>query len=173
MENEETPFSDKHRRDEPEIERAADLIRSGGVVAFPTETVYGLGADAFNPLAVARIFEIKNRPTFDPLIVHIAELKDLAILAERVEERVRHLAERFWPGPLTIILPKRNEVPDIVTAGLTTVGVRMPNHPMALDLIKAAQTPIAAPSANVFGSVSPTTAAGVGVGVALVVPEPS
>lgn len=144
--------------EESAIEQAAELIRYGGVVAFPTETVYGLGADAFNPIAVARVFEIKNRPSFDPLIVHISDLGNLDDLVERFDEPVHHLAERFWPGPLTIILPKRNEVPDIVTAGLPTVGVRMPDHVTALRLIRAAGTPIAAPSANCFGSVSPTTA---------------
>jgi len=140
------------------IRRAAELIRRGKLVAFPTETVYGLGADALNPEAVARIFEVKRRPRFDPLIVHIADPREVEQLCERVDERARLLMREFWPGPLTLVLPKRGEVPEIVTAGLPTVAVRMPNHPVALELIRKAQTPIAAPSANPFGYLSPTTA---------------
>jgi len=138
------------------IEEAARLIREGGIVVFPTETVYGLGADAFNPLSVARVFEIKRRPHFDPLIVHIAELEQLAILASGWDERAKRLMEKFWPGPLTLVLKKRPEVPEIVTAGLDTVAIRMPSHPVALSLIRRAQRPIAAPSANPFGKLSPT-----------------
>lgn len=141
-----------------DIPFAAFVIRSGGLVAFPTETVYGLGADAFNPAAAARIFELKGRPRFDPLIVHIADAADLDRLAAGVSGPARHLARRFWPGPLTIVVPKAAAVPDIVTAGLDTVAVRMPDHPMALELIRAAGRPIAAPSANRFGCVSPTRA---------------
>ncbi len=141
------------------IERAAELIRAGGVVAFPTETVYGLGASAFDALAVARIFELKARPRFDPLIVHIAALTDVETLAASFPTAARKLAEQFWPGPLTLVLPKRTIVPDIVTAGLPSVGIRQPNHPVALALIRAAGVPIAAPSANLFGRTSPTTAA--------------
>ncbi len=140
------------------IARAAELIRRGKLVAFPTETVYGLGADALNPEAVARIFEVKRRPRFDPLIVHIADPREVEGLCERVGERARLLMEKFWPGPLTLVLPKRRKVPEIVTAGLPTVAVRMPDHPVALELIRRAQTPIAAPSANPFGYLSPTTA---------------
>lgn len=143
--------------DRPEaIEEAARLIKGGGVVVFPTETVYGLGADAFNPLSVARIFEIKRRPRFDPLIVHIAELGQLPLLAAEWDKRAERLIERFWPGPLTLVLKKRQEVPKIVTAGLDTVAIRMPSHPVALSLIREAERPIAAPSANPFGRLSPT-----------------
>lgn len=140
------------------IHRGAEIIRNGGVVAFPTETVYGLGADAFDPIAVTRIFEIKNRPSFDPLIVHIANLDEMSRLATVIPIPAEKLIKRFWPGPLTIVFLKKEEVPDIVTAGLPTVAVRMPRHPIALQLIKEAHRPIAAPSANPFGYVSPTTA---------------
>ena len=140
------------------IHRGAEIIRNGGVVAFPTETVYGLGADAFDPIAVARIFEIKNRPSFDPLIVHIADLDEMSRLATVIPLSAEKLIKRFWPGPLTIVFLKKEEVPDIVTAGLPTVAIRMPRHPIALQLIKKADRPIAAPSANPFGYVSPTTA---------------
>ena len=143
---------------EENVRRAAEVIRRGGLVAFPTETVYGLGADALNPEAVARIFEVKGRPKFDPLIVHIADLEDVRRLAEEVPEEARTLMERFWPGPLTLVLPKRDTVPPITTAGLPTVAIRMPSHPVALKLIGYAGTPVAAPSANPFGYVSPTTA---------------
>jgi L-threonylcarbamoyladenylate synthase len=141
------------------VREAAAVLRRGGLVAFPTETVYGLGADAFNPVAVARVFEVKARPSFDPLIVHLADAADLARVSPSEDPRVRRLAERFWPGPLTLVLPRRREVPDLVTAGLDTVGVRVPAHPAAHALIAAAGTPVAAPSANPFGYVSPTTAA--------------
>ncbi len=140
------------------IHRSAEIIRQGGVVAFPTETVYGLGADALNPMAVARIFEIKDRPYFDPLIVHIADRTRMARLVADVSPSAERLMKRFWPGPLTLVFFKTEEVPDIVTAGLPTVGVRMPRHPIALQLIEEAGCPIAAPSANPFGYVSPTTA---------------
>jgi len=143
---------------EETIKKGAELIKNGGVVAFPTETVYGLGADAFNPIAVAKIFEIKNRPTFDPLIVHISKIKMVDRLWKSIDSRIKLLMEKFWPGPLTIILPKKEEVPDIVTAGLDTVAVRMPSHPIAKKLIEQSNTPIAAPSANPFGYLSPTTA---------------
>ncbi len=139
------------------IHRAAEIIRQGGVVAFPTETVYGLGADAFNPLAAARIFEIKNRPYFDPFIVHIADFKEIPRLAARIPSDAERLIGQYWPGPLTIVLFKKEEVPDLVTAGLPTVAIRMPKHPMALQLIRESGRPIAAPSANPFGYVSPTT----------------
>lgn len=141
-----------------DIMNASNVIRRGGLVAFPTETVYGLGADAFNPKAVAKIFELKGRPYFDPLIVHIASIDDLSKLALNIRKEVYLLAEKFWPGPLTIVLPKKNEVPEIVTAGLETVGIRMPDHPVALSLINMSGCPIAAPSANKFGCISPTTA---------------
>ncbi len=140
------------------IDQAALVIKAGGLVAFPTETVYGLGADALNPTAVAKIFEAKERPSFDPLIVHISDLSDLHVLFEEVTDDLLRLAARFWPGPLTIVMAKHSNVPDIITSGLVTVGVRMPNHPIALELISMAQTPIAAPSANKFGMLSPTEA---------------
>lgn len=139
------------------LERAAALIRAGGVVAFPTETVYGLGADAFNARAVASVFEIKARPAFDPLIVHI-EAEWLSSLVTVVPEGARALVRRFWPGPLTIVLPKSDRIPDIVTAGLPSVAVRVPAHPVAQALIRRSGRPVAAPSANPFGYVSPTTA---------------
>jgi L-threonylcarbamoyladenylate synthase len=140
------------------IHRGAEIIRNGGIVAFPTETVYGLGADAFNPIAVARVFEIKNRPIFDPLIVHIADLNEMSRLVIDIPLPVEKLIKRFWPGPLTIVFSKKEEVPDIVTAGLPTVAIRMPRHPIALGLIEESGRAIAAPSANPFGYVSPTTA---------------
>ena len=141
-----------------DVQQAAEVIRRGGLVAFPTETVYGLGADALNPDAVARIFEAKGRPKFDPLIVHIAERDSLERLLRDFPDNAETLADRFWPGPLTIVLPKRAIVPDLVTAGLDTVGIRIPDHPLASELLHASGVPIAAPSANRFGSVSPTTA---------------
>ncbi len=140
------------------VEKAVWLLRKGEVVAFPTETVYGLGADAFDPVAVARIFELKKRPHFDPLIVHICEKEWLSRLAVTVPEKARLLADRFWPGPLTIIFEKKRIVPDIVTAGLATVAIRMPQHEVALSLIHKLGKPIAAPSANPFGYMSTTTA---------------
>ncbi|MCX7669187.1 MAG: L-threonylcarbamoyladenylate synthase [Anaerolineae bacterium] len=144
---------------EPEIiARAAAIVRGGGLVAFPTETVYGLGADALNAAAVARIFAAKGRPVYDPLIVHIASPAELGRVARDVPETARRLAERFWPGPLTLVLPRAAAVPTIVTAGLDTVAVRCPDHPVARALIAAGGTPIAAPSANRFGRTSPTTA---------------
>ncbi len=140
------------------IYQAAEVIKRGGIVAFPTETVYGLGADAFNALAVARIFEIKQRPYFDPLIVHVANPADVERLVREIPSRAKKLMKRFWPGPLTVVLLKGKNIPDIVTAGLPTVAIRTPDHPMALSLIKESKCPIAAPSANPFGYLSPTTA---------------
>jgi len=141
------------------IAEAARIIRRGGLVAFPTETVYGLGANAFDAQAVARVFEAKARPAFDPLIVHLLSAAELPRVVRASDPRVTGLAERFWPGPLTLVLPRREELPEIVTAGLDSVGVRVPAHPAARALLAAAETPIAAPSANPFGYVSPTTAA--------------
>lgn len=141
-----------------DVPRAAELLRRGEVVAFPTETVYGLGANALNARAVARIFEVKERPTFDPLIVHIAELPAIFDLVECVPAAALHLAEQIWPGPLTLVLPKKRLVPDLVTAGLPGVGIRIPAHPVALDLLRQTGCPLAAPSANKFGAISPTTA---------------
>jgi len=140
------------------IEYAARLLRAGEVVVFPTETVYGLGADAFQPAALERIFIAKERPHSDPLIVHIADEESLELLAIAIPEQARRLASAFWPGPLTLILPRGPRVPYLVTAGLETVAVRMPRHPVALALIRALGSPIAAPSANRFMHVSPTTA---------------
>lgn len=145
--------------DERKIKVASRLILEGGkLVAFPTETVYGLGADALNERAVRRIFEAKGRPADNPLIIHIASLDDLGgKVAREVPEKAKILAERFWPGPLTLVLPKRDEVPLVTTGGLDTVAVRMPAHPIALALIRAS-TPLAAPSANISGKPSPTSA---------------
>lgn len=141
-----------------QIKKAAAYIKEGKLVAFPTETVYGIGANALNPAAVARIYEVKERPSFDPLIIHIAEIDDLQKLTVNIYEQVYRLAEKFWPGPLTMVLPKSEIVPDIVTAGLPTVGIRMPGNEVALNLIRASKCPIAAPSANKFGRISPTNA---------------
>ncbi|NJE60220.1 L-threonylcarbamoyladenylate synthase [Thermococcus sp. 21S7] len=143
--------------DERRMEIAARFILEGKLVAFPTETVYGLGADALNENAVRRIFEAKGRPADNPLIVHIAEFNDLKKLTREVPREARLLAEKFWPGPLTMVLPKGEEVPYVTTGGLDTVAVRMPAHPVALALIRAS-TPIAAPSANISGKPSPTLA---------------
>ncbi|MCL4549312.1 MAG: L-threonylcarbamoyladenylate synthase [Bacteroidetes bacterium] len=140
------------------ITAAAGIIKQGGLVAFPTETVYGLGADALNPIAVAKIFEVKKRPTFNPLILHIAEKSSLKKFVTFNDKKVDLLIEKFWPGPLTLVLPKTEIVPDIVTSGNPTVAVRMPDHPVALHLIKSSGTAIAAPSANRFGHLSPTEA---------------
>jgi L-threonylcarbamoyladenylate synthase len=130
----------------------------GDVVAFPTETVYGLGADALDPYAVAKIFEIKKRPKFDPLIVHIGDREWISAIGAYVPPEAEKLIDKFWPGPLTLILKKKDVIPDIVTAGLSTVAIRMPSHPVALQLIRSFDNPIAAPSANPFGYISPTNA---------------
>lgn len=140
------------------VERAAALIRAGKLVAFPTETVYGLGANALDAAAVERIFTAKGRPRTSPLIVHVDSVEMARGLAAEWPEAAEALARRYWPGPLTMVLPKRPIVPDIVTAGLPTVGLRMPAHPVALQLIRAAGVPIAAPSANRFTELSPTAA---------------
>ena len=140
------------------IDRAAALLRAGAVVAFPTETVYGLGACAFDATAVARIFEIKKRPEFDPLIVHVDGDAMLEAVVASIPGSARALMTRFWPGPLTLVLKKTERVPAIVTAGLDTVAVRMPAHPIARALLDRVQLPLAAPSANPFGYLSPTRA---------------
>ncbi|NPA26574.1 MAG: threonylcarbamoyl-AMP synthase [Chloroflexi bacterium] len=140
------------------IARAAQILRAGGLVAFPTETVYGLGANALDEAAVARIFAAKERPAYDPLIVHLARPEDVDQVAGEVPEVARRLWAHFAPGPLTLILPKHPRVPTNVTAGRDTVAVRIPSHPVARALIQAAGVPVAAPSANRFGHVSPTTA---------------
>ncbi|HEY4382693.1 MAG TPA: L-threonylcarbamoyladenylate synthase [Acidobacteriaceae bacterium] len=145
------------------IARAVKLLRAGGTVAFPTETVYGLGANALDPAAVAKIFEAKERPGWDPLIVHVEGremLQRVAVIPEGSQgRRVEQLMQAFWPGPLTLLLPRTPEVPDAVTAGRELVGVRMPANPIARQLIRQAGVPLAAPSANRFGGPSPTTAA--------------
>jgi L-threonylcarbamoyladenylate synthase len=143
---------------EQDIVRAAQVIREGNLVAFPTETVYGLGANALDAVAVAKIFELKGRPRFDPLIVHVARPDELQAFVDRVPQPALDLIAQFWPGPLSVVLPKRACVPDIVTAGLPSVAIRCPAHPVARRLIELAEVPIAAPSANIFCSVSPTTA---------------
>ena len=141
------------------IAEAAVTLAAGGLVAFPTETVYGLGGDALNPAAVARIFVAKGRPAEDPMIVHVADMADLTRVTTELSPAAALLATRLWPGPLTLILPRGHAVPYSVTAGRETVAVRLPDHPVARALIAAAGTPIAAPSANRFGHTSPTSAA--------------
>lgn len=141
------------------IAQAAEILRGGGTVAFPTETVYGLGANALSAEAVAKIFAAKQRPSWDPLIVHVDGAEMLGRVAASVPESARRLIAAFWPGPLTLLLPKHSDVPEIVTAGRPRVGVRMPEHWVALALIRAAGLPLAAPSANTFGRTSPTLAA--------------
>src|SRR5882724_797907 len=140
------------------IEVAVAALRAGEVVAFSTETVYGLGADALNERAVAQVFAVKNRPHFDPLIVHFPDTESALQYVTDVDSRALVLMERFWPGPLTLVLPKKPIIPDLVTAGLDSVALRVPAHPVALTLLRAVGRPIAAPSANPFGYVSPTTA---------------
>jgi L-threonylcarbamoyladenylate synthase len=161
---------DPARLDTPQagaaFNRAAAILRAGGLVAFPTETVYGLGANALDSATVQRIFAAKHRPAWDPVIVHIAPSSGsdarpdamLATLVREIPQAARQLIDAFWPGPLTLLLPRRADVPDAVTAARPLVGVRMPSHPVALELIRRTGLPIAAPSANVFGHASPTTA---------------
>ncbi|MDR0512486.1 MAG: threonylcarbamoyl-AMP synthase [Treponema sp.] len=147
-----------------DIKKAAAALLQGFLVAFPTETVYGLGADAFNTLALAKVFEAKNRPRFDPLIIHIADIAvlsritDIAALDGAAKERLTILSRELWPGPLTLILPKRAEVPDLATSGLPTTAVRFPSHETAQKLIRLSSGAVAAPSANPFGCLSPTHA---------------
>ena len=140
------------------ISMAAEMLRRGGLVVFPTETVYGLGADACNPIAVARVFEVKRRPAIDPLIIHVADAESARSYAEIPDKWAPALMKRFWPGPLTLVVSKLPSVPPIVTAGLDTVAIRVPSHPVAQALIRASGTAVAAPSANPFGYVSPTRA---------------
>lgn len=147
-----------------DLKQAAEALATGKLVAFPTETVYGLGADALNTSALARVFQAKRRPAFDPLIVHIAsqemleQLVDFSALGPQGQRFLDVLSKELWPGPLTLVLPKKAVVPDLATSGLTTVAIRMPAHPVARTLIEMAQCPIAAPSANPFGYLSPTRA---------------
>jgi tRNA threonylcarbamoyl adenosine modification protein (Sua5/YciO/YrdC/YwlC family) len=150
---------DSNHPDEAAMKRAGALIAAGELVAFPTETVYGLGGDALDPEASGKIYAAKGRPSDNPLIVHIAEIKDLERVAETVPEEARRLADAFWPGPLTIIVRKNDRVPYATTGGMDTVAVRMPNHPVALALIRESGRLIAAPSANTSGRPSPTEAA--------------
>tara|TARA_Y100000782_G_scaffold85397_1_gene92596 strand:- start:999 stop:1964 length:966 start_codon:yes stop_codon:yes gene_type:complete len=143
---------------EQHINQATQLLRSGELVAIPTETVYGLAANALDKTAVSKIFEAKGRPTFDPLIVHVKSAEALKDYAQNIPDVAFKLAEAFWPGPLTLILEKRDIIPYIVTSGNDTVGLRMPNHPLTLELLQQLEFPLAAPSANPFGYVSPTEA---------------
>lgn len=140
------------------IAKTVALLRNGGVVAFPTETVYGLGALVWDTRAVARIFELKERPSFDPLIVHVADRPMLERVATKIPDSALALIERFWPGPLTLVLERQARVPGLVTAGLATVAVRMPSHPVTRAILRGLGEPIAAPSANPFGYLSPTRA---------------
>ncbi len=149
---------DPERPEREALERAGDVLRRGGLVAFPTETVYGLGADALNPGASARIFKVKGRPPDNPLIIHVEGPEGLWSVASSVPEEAWRLVERLWPGPLTIVVPKDPGVPSVVTGGLPTVAVRSPAHRVALGLIEAAGVPVAAPSANRSGRPSPVTA---------------
>ena len=146
------------------VAKVVDLLENGEIVALPTETVYGLGANALDPEAVAKVFEAKQRPTFDPLIIHISrreEIHDYCDLSPELNEVVQQLMKEFWPGALTLVLPKKACIPDIVTSGLPTVAVRMSAHPVMQEVCRAFGKPIAAPSANLFGRISPTTASAV------------
>lgn len=157
-----TPVAVAATPDGAEIARAATILEAGGLVAFPTETVYGLGADAENPAAVAKIFQIKGRPSNHPVIVHLAPEADLGYWVQRVPPAAQSLIDAFWPGPLTLILPRADEIPAAVAGGQNTIGVRCPSHPVAMALLRAfrgGQGGVAAPSANKFGHVSPTLAA--------------
>jgi len=140
-----------------DISRAASLLKHGKLVAIPTETVYGLAGNALDGDAVTKIFAVKNRPYFDPLIVHVQSADSIKEYAEKIPDKAIELMKRFWPGPLTVLLPKKNIVPDLVTAGLDRVGLRCPDHPMTLELLRSLSFPLAAPSANPFGYVSPTS----------------
>ena len=137
---------------------AAQILNNNKVIGFPTETVYGLAGNIYSEQAINSIFEIKKRPRFNPLIVHIATIDELDKIANEIPKNALKLAEKFWPGPLTLLLKKRDNVPDYITAGKDSVAVRIPNHPMALEILNAVGFPLAAPSANPFGSISPTTA---------------
>ena len=142
-----------------DIERAAAFLRKGQLVAIPTETVYGLAGNALDLKSVSSIFETKNRPSFDPLILHVASLEQVSPFVSEFPEKLKCLAEAFWPGPLTVLLPRKASVPDLVTSGLDRVAVRVPNHPLTLALLAQLDFPLAAPSANPFGYISPTQAA--------------
>ncbi|MFO1019484.1 MAG: L-threonylcarbamoyladenylate synthase [Planctomycetales bacterium] len=141
-----------------DVSHAAGILRAGGLVAIPTETVYGLAGNALNVEAVAKIFEAKQRPEFDPLIVHVPSQEAVTRYVADFPPTARCLAEKFWPGPLTLVLPRRDVIPDLVTSGLPGVGIRIPQHPVTLELLRQIDFPLAAPSANLFGRLSPTTA---------------
>ncbi|RKD31394.1 L-threonylcarbamoyladenylate synthase [Thermohalobacter berrensis] len=149
---------DRNNPDKEKIKMAADVIKNGGTVAFPTETVYGLGANALDEKAVEKIFIAKGRPQDNPLIVHIGDVNQIYPLVESVPEKALKLMERFWPGPLTLLFNKSDKIPSKITGGLETVAIRMPNHKIAVELIKEANLPVAAPSANTSGKPSPTNA---------------
>jgi L-threonylcarbamoyladenylate synthase len=142
-----------------DIPQAASYLKQGQLVAIPTETVYGLAGNALDVKAVSSIFETKNRPSFDPLILHVASLEQVKPFVSSFPEKLKRLAEAFWPGPLTVLLPRNASVPDLVTSGLDRVAVRVPNHPLTLSLLAQLDFPLAAPSANPFGYISPTQAA--------------
>ncbi|NMA86583.1 MAG: threonylcarbamoyl-AMP synthase [Tissierellia bacterium] len=154
----ETKIMEIDEKNMEDLKYGAEIIKSGGLVAFPTETVYGLGANGLEPRAVKKIFEAKGRPQDNPLILHIANTRDMAPLVESIPKDAEKLMEAFWPGPLTIIFKRNKLVPDIVSAGLDTVSIRMPNNPIALKLIELSDLPLAAPSANTSGKPSPTSA---------------
>jgi L-threonylcarbamoyladenylate synthase len=141
-----------------DISLAKDFLKKGQLVAIPTETVYGLAGNALDQKSVLSIFEVKNRPSFDPLIVHTDSLEKIAAFVDHIPDIVFALAKEFWPGPLTVLLPKKASIPDLVTSGLDTVAVRIPNHPLTLELLSQLDFPLAAPSANPFGYISPTNA---------------
>jgi L-threonylcarbamoyladenylate synthase len=141
-----------------EIEKARDLLLRNEVVAIPTETVYGLAGNALNENAISKIFEAKNRPHFDPLIVHVASVSEVSNYVEEIPELALNLMEHFWPGALTVLLPKKTCIPNLTTSGLNEVGIRIPNHPITLELLRSLPFPLAAPSANPFGYISPTSA---------------
>lgn len=153
-----TEIIDATRHEEAGTQLGARILKEGGVVAFPTETVYGLGADGLNPEAVEKVYEAKGRPADNPLILHVAKKNDVRRLWDRVPEKAQRLMDAFWPGPLTLVAEKSREVPDIVTAGLPTAAIRMPEHRTARALIRAAEAPVVAPSANASGRPSPTSA---------------
>ncbi|GAB3938459.1 L-threonylcarbamoyladenylate synthase [Larkinella terrae] len=141
-----------------DVQKAKEYLEQGEVVGMPTETVYGLAGNALNPDAVLKIFKVKNRPSFDPLIVHTDSIDKAETFVKTIPEPARRLAERFWPGPLTVLFPKESIIPDLVSSGLDTVAIRIPQHPLALKLLASLDFPLAAPSANPFGYISPTTA---------------
>lgn len=141
-----------------DIVKASEILRHGGLVAIPTETVYGLAANALDAITVAKIFEAKKRPHFDPLIIHTNSLEKVLMYVENIPEPLLKLAKTFWPGPLTLLLPKKNNIPDLVTSGLDTVAVRIPKHALTLEILSQIDFPLAAPSANPFGYISPTKA---------------